>query len=468
MTVSAWGAKVPAQAPDLAGAIGGLWGIVIEPRLPLTGVRVLDFSQVAFGPVCTRLMGDLGADVIKVEPLEGDFVRLSATQAGDSAFFLQANRSKKSLALNLRDEQGQDIARKLAARVDVIVQNFRPGVMKRLGLDYETVAKFNPRLVYGSFSMYGETGPLANVPGGDPWAQAFTGVVAGQGTPEGPPYLAGHAFIDLGGAALNAFALVSALFMRDQTGVGQEVTNSLVNTGIFMQELPLAYLLIDGTLMKKGGRGNVLGYFPYGAYPAKDGDVVTIFGQSDSEWLTVCVILGIEHLLSDPRYDSHEKRVQRRSELYPLLDDAFRQKTRAEWQASFRAHGLRCDPCLDYAELVAHPQYRAVDMQVQVNHTTMGPITMPGIPVKFNGIGAIQPQLAPPLLGEHTREILGALEFSSAEIEALIEQGTVGVPSADMLEPKPRLGGPIVFSLDRGKPGKGAGVKQGPSSLPGQ
>lgn len=406
--------------------------------LPLEGIRVLDFSQVTFGPVCARLLGELGADVIKIEPLEGEIVRITTDPDRDSCYFLQGNRCKRSLALNLREPRGREIALTLARQSDVIVQNFRPGVMERLGLDYGTVSKLNPRIVYGSFSMYGDTGPLSLHNGSDPWAQAFTGVVSAQGSPEGPPYLAGQTFLDMGGAALNAFALVAALFMRDRTGLGQEVKNNLVNTGVFMQESALAYYMIDGKLLKKSGRGLVFGLFPCGAYRAKDGDVVTIFGQDDIEWPVVCSILGIEHILTDPRYDTHMKRKERRFELYPVLDEAFSKKTRQEWQTLFREQGLRCEPCLDYSEFVSHPQFKANDMVITTKHTAEGEMQMPGIPVKFSEAKRSEPLRAPPVLGEHSIEIVKGLGFSGGQVEALIAQGIIGVPTDDMLRPRVR------------------------------
>ncbi|MBF8264492.1 MAG: hypothetical protein HW384_356 [Dehalococcoidia bacterium] len=400
-------------------------------NLPLEGFKILDFSQVAFGPVCTRLLGDLGADVIKVEPLEGEFSRLTSKRKGESMSFLTSNRSKRDICLNLNDPRGKDIALEIAGKVDVIVQNFRPGVMARLGLDYVAVRKINPRVIYASFSMYGETGPLAHRRGGDPWAQGFTGMVASQGSPEGPPYLAGHLVVDYTGAALNAFGIVTALLMRERTGLGQEITNNLTNSGVYIQDTAICTYLNDGVLLKKGGRGNAQGMFPYGTYPAKDGDVVTIFGQDDDEWVTFCQILGIEYLLADSRYDTAQKRVERKFEIYPILDEAFRKKTRAEWAKLFSEHKLRCDPCLDYAELVQHPQFKENDLVVELDHPNEGRLKMLGMPINFMGIGPIKPNRPPPLLGEHTRQILLEMGHDPEEIAILHEEGVIGFPDTD-------------------------------------
>jgi len=175
--------------------------------------------------------------------------------------------------------------------------------------------------------------------------------------------------------------------------------------------------------------------FPYGAYPAKDGDVVTIFGQDDYEWSIVCSILGIEHLLNDPRYDTQQKRVERKFELYPVLDEAFRKKTREEWQQAFREHNLRCDPCLDYAEFVSHPQFEANDMVVETEHPQHGKLRLPAIPIKFKGIPPLKPLRRPPLLGEHSEEILLELGYKKKQIAKLHEEGVIGIPSPDMYQP---------------------------------
>ncbi len=395
-------------------------------ELPLEGIKVLDFSQVAFGPVCTRLLGDLGADIIKVEPLEGEFSRLTSRRKGESMAFLCSNRGKRDLCLNLNDPRGKEIALKLAKDTDVLVQSFTPGVMERLGLDYKTVSAINPQVIYASFSMYGDNGPFRHRRGGDPWAQAFTGVVASQGSPDGPPYLAGHLFIDWTGAALNAFAITSAVLLRERGGPGQELTNNLVNTGVYIQDAAICTYLNDGVLLKKSGRGNAQSMFPYGAYPAKDGDVVTIFGQDDDEWVTLCSILGIEDLLQDPRYDTAVNRTKRKFELYPILDEAFRKRTRAEWEQLFRENKLRCDPCLNYAELVEHPQFKANNMVIDMDHPSEGKLKMLGSPIQFKGIPPSRATKPPPLLGEHTREIMEGLGYSPEDIIQLREEGVVG------------------------------------------
>ena len=233
----------------------------------------------------------------------------------DSVTFMATNLNKQSLSVNLRDPRGKEIIMKLIPGVDVVLQNFRTGAMKKMGLDYETLSRINPRLVYASCYMYGESGPLARRRGGDMWAQAFTGMIESQGCSDGPPQMVGHSVIDFAGGIAAAFAIMTALFLRERTGVGQEVSTNLINVGVLLQWPAVAHYLVEGLLYKKVGRGTPRSNFPFGPYTAKDGDVLTIFGQDQDEWATVCAILGIEHLLQDPRYDTVEKRNEKKLEV---------------------------------------------------------------------------------------------------------------------------------------------------------
>ena len=413
-----------------------------QPQALLDGIQVVDFSQAAFGPVATRLLADLGADVIKVEPLEGDFSRLTVEPFVDSFTFICTNLNKRSFSANLKDERGFDAIKRLCAQADIVVENFRPGVMDRMRLGFEELSKGNPKLVYGSFSMYGDSGPLSHRRGGDMWAQAFTGFITSQTDPEyGAPWVNGHNIIDYGGGAVNAFGLMSALWFAERTGTGQKVTNNLVNTAVLMQWPAMAHYLSEGIEFRKEGRGGVRSRFPYAAYPASDGYVMTIFGQDDTEWAIICEILGIEHLLADERYDTVLKRNERRQELYPVLDEAFGQHTREEWAERFREKRLRCDPCLSYEEFVSHPQFAENHLALTVDDPRDGEQVIPASPVRFSAFPPPDTGRHAPILGEHTKEILRELGYDEADIELMADEGAVGTPIPEMFTAKRQASG---------------------------
>jgi crotonobetainyl-CoA:carnitine CoA-transferase CaiB-like acyl-CoA transferase len=393
---------------------------------PLQGIKVLDFGVAYASPFGAMMLGDMGADVIKIERIEGESIRrgraaamddldIVTGQEPDAPSFIAVNRSKRCLAIDIRQERGREIILQLAKDVDVIIECFRPGVMDRLGLGYGDLSKVNPRIIYCSQSGFGEEGPLARKIGGDMWAQAMGGVVSYQGSPGGPPYLTGVSFVDQGTPAIMAFGIMVALYVRERTGIGQHLTTSLLQSVMHMQTVETSDYLIDGILKTKMGRG-LGGLMPAGAYRAKDGDVITIYG-SGSQWPTLCKILGIEHLENDPRFSTDEKRVEHREELYPILDEAFSKKTRAEWQKLFKEAKMRCDPSLNYEELFSHPH-------IEANKMVISKIKNLAPPVKFKTTQAM-PHRSSPLLGQHTEEILLALGYSAADIHELEKQGVI-------------------------------------------
>ena len=402
----------------------------------MDGIRVLDFGQVGAAPVCGVILANLGADVIKVEKVTGESMRRGIPEGipwppetgeeVDDAPWMAFNQGKRGLAIDLRHEKGKEIIIKLVKKTDVIIHNFRPGVMARMGLDYESVIKINPQIIFLNVYPYGETGPMRNWAGGDAWIQGFGGVVSLQGSPKGGPYLSGPAVADMSGGYWAAITVLAALFARERLGIAQEAVTTLMGATMYTQLAEFSDYLIAGKLNKKVGRG-YRGAFPYGAYKAKDGDIVTFYGANES-WPVVCHYLGIEHLLNDSRYDTQEKREQLREDLYPILDEAFSKKTRAEWQQIFREAKLRVDPALDHAEIIAHPQTVANEAIIEIEHPVRGKIKMLRLPMKLKKM-PFKTVLPPPLIGQHSEEILSELGYSQEEIGELENLGVIRTPT---------------------------------------
>lgn len=403
---------------------------------PLDGIKVLDFGQVAAVPLVGTVLAHLGADVIKIEKIEGESMRRgipegipwkAESQEGmDDVVWMSVNQNKRALAIDLKKEEGRQVIYKLLKTADVIIHNFRPGAMERLGLDYASTSKINPQLVYLNTFPYGDSGPMRNWAGGDAWIQGFGGIVALQGTRNGGPYLAGPSISDMAGVLWGVITVLSGLLARERLGMAQEAITTLLGATIYLQLPEFTDYIVAGKLNKKIGRGYRYS-FPYGAYRALDGDIVTFYGVGES-WPKFCKLIGIEHLLSDPRYDTQEKRVELREELYPILDEAFSKKTRTEWQQIFWKEKMRVDPALDHAEIVTHPQFSALDMMVEVDHPVRGRIKMLGLPMKLNKMPFKTP-LPPPLIGQHSEEILKEIGFSKEDIEGLIARSVIRTPT---------------------------------------
>ena len=403
---------------------------------PLEGIKVLDFSLALMGPLCGLMLGDIGAEIVKIERLTGEAIR-GGKAAGmeevfgleeaevDSPMWLAHNRNKRSLAIDLKDERGRGVIEKLVKAADVVIHSFRPGTMDKMGLGYQTLSRINPRIVYCSFYGFGETGPLAHRIGGDMYSQAFTGMVSLQGCPGDPPTMVSAAIVDHAGAWMGAYGIMVALFHRAKTGEGQEVVINQIDVAMYLQMSEIHLYLIDGIKCERAGRASPVGPPPYGAYPVADGEIITLFG-SDPLWPKFCKVLGVEGLAKDPRFNNDKSRYENRKDLYPLLDNAFKKKTKNEWQRLFREAGMRCDPCLTYEELFNHPQVEVNEMVVTLNHPLRGRIKMLGIPVKFKKTPG-KPQSPPPLLGEHSEEILREVGYTDEQIGELVTAGVIKV-----------------------------------------
>jgi CoA:oxalate CoA-transferase len=405
---------------------------------PLEGIKILDFAIAVAAPLGGAMLSDMGADVIKVERTGGEPQRLGMPagmddvldtkikeEAIDISSWIALNRGKKDLAIDVRNEKGKEVVLKLAKDADVILESFRPGVMARLGLDYETISKINPKVIYCSFSGFGQTGPLAHRAGGDMWSQAMSGIVAEGVHPNGRPQMIPQGMVDHTSGMLVAYAIMSALFVRERTGVGQQVFVNNIDAAMYLQFSGISGYLMEKRAPSKMDRDMGGQAPPYGPYKAKDGDVLTIFG-TDPLWPAFCKLLGVEHLANDPRFVNDKVRRQNRHIVEPLLDEAFSKKTRAEWAQVFREAKMRCDPCLTYEELCAHPQVEANDIIYSTNHPVRGSIKMVGMPVKMTKTPG-SPQGPAPLLGQDTEEILNGLGYSSDEIAAMEKEGIIKI-----------------------------------------
>ncbi|MCC6382311.1 MAG: CoA transferase [Dehalococcoidia bacterium] len=408
--------------------------------LPLEGISVLDFSQGEFGPYCAMMLADMGADVIKVErPDIGEgwrFGGINSVSPGLSNMFLAINRGKRSLALDITTDEGREIVYRLAREADVVLHNMRPGVMERLGYGYAKLAELNPRIVVCSESAYGETGPHAQRAGQDLLTQAFSGIVALQGYEDGPPRAVGTPIADGVGAITAAWGIMVALFVRERTGLGQEITTNLFDALLALSPMDFCDFLMTGRTYK-GGRG-WYPQMPYGPWQAKDRAVVVNL-QGDVAWPAFCRITGVEHCQEDPRFATNLDRLAHRRELEAILDPVFASRTAAEWQTTFEAEGLRCDPVNTYADIEADPQTTINEMIVEQEHPAYGKVRSVGVAVKLKktpGRPGGPRSLAAPTLGEHSREILEDLGYDDGEIAALERRrilntwGTVGIEEA--------------------------------------
>lgn len=387
--------------------------------LPLAGIRVLDISQVMAGPFCCMLLGDMGADVIKIEPPRtGDSTRHSMgfrLKGEDSPGFLALNRNKRSIALNLKDDADREVLYALVKSADVLVENARPGVAARLGIDYDTLAAINPRLVYASISGFGQTGPWAQRPGFDLIAQAMSGILSSNGFPGMEPAKNSIAVADLGAGLFSAYAILSAVIGREKSGQGQYIDASLLEAALGLSIWETTELWGTGKSPTPIGSANRMSA-PYQAVQASDGWFV-IGAANQGLWLTFIQVLGRPELQDDPRYATNAARVTNRIALIEELAPTFLTRTREEWIDALLAAGVPAAPILDYGEAVTSEQAVARDMVHMVPHPVEGEFKALGFPVKMRGTPQ-EVRLPPPLLNEHSDLIR----------QELIDKGLLAAP----------------------------------------
>ena len=383
---------------------------------------MLDFTRFLAGPYCTMVLADLGADVIKLEqPGTGDDSRsFGPFAAGESYTFIQANRGKRSVALDLKDPRGRDLALRLANRADLVVESFRPGVADSLGLGYDELSHARPDLLYCSISGFGQTGPYAGRLGFDIMAQGVTGLMRMTGEPGGRPAKAGIAVNDLAAGVTAVYSILAAELVRAKTGIGQHIDVSLTDALLAWTVWEAGMWFGDGTLAQPNGTRHRLSA-PYQAYRTADG-YVTIGANSDRLWRRAVAALGRPHWLADPRFATAADRLANVDELEAEIEQVTVTRTTAEWVATLDAAGVPAGAVLRYDETLADPQIRAREMIVEMEHPIMGTVRTLGQPAKFSRsrTGSARPA---PWLGQHTRSALAELGLGGAEIDALTRAG---------------------------------------------
>ncbi len=393
---------------------------------PLEGIRVLDLSQAATGPYCTMLLGDLGAEVIKVErPGRGDDTRQWGPPfiEGESAYFLSLNRNKKSLSLNLKHPEGLKIALELARRSDVLVENFRPDTLERLGLGYQALSVMNPRLIYCSISAFGPTGPYRNYAGYDVILSALGGLMGITGEKDRPPCKVGVAVTDVSTGIMAQGAISAALYAREKTGKGQRIDLSLLETQVSVLINQASNYLLAGIIPQRAGSHHP-SIVPYQAFKAKD-IYVTVGAANDELFRKLCNVLDIPEVAKDPRFRTNPDRVKNRDPLEEILQERIKTKTAAEWFQILSSAGVPCGPVNTLDRVFQDPQVLHRKMVEEVDHTRAGRIRLVGLPVKFTDTPA-EIRTPPPVLGEHTQEVLqGLLGYDPAQIEKLREEGAI-------------------------------------------
>ncbi|HEV8672636.1 MAG TPA: CoA transferase [Methylomirabilota bacterium] len=391
------------------------------------GVRVLDLSRMLAGPYGSMLLADLGAEVIKIEePGGGDPMRAMGPPFldGESAYFLAINRNKKSVVLDLERPEGREVFLDLCRVADVVWENFRPGVMARLGCEPATLRGLNPRLIVCSISAFGQSGPYRDWPAFDLALQAMGGAMSITGEEGRPPVRMGLPMGDLAGGMFGALAVAGALFRRAQTGEGTTIDLSLLDCQVSLLTYVAQYYWTDGRVPGRVGSGHA-SVVPYQAFATQDGFlVVAVFAEKF--WTSFCRAIDRSDLVADPRFDSNPKRVERKAELIPLLEAIFLARATSEWLARLQREGVPAAPIQRVDQVLSDPQVLLREMVVDLEHPKVGTVKTLGTPIKPAGAPPFHPA-PPPALGEHTDAILGGLlGYPPARLEALRQRAAIG------------------------------------------
>ena len=391
----------------------------------LEGIKVLDLTRALAGPYSTMMLADMGAEVIKLEmPGKGDDSRSYGPPflEGESAYFMSVNRNKKSLTLNMKSERATEIIHRLIKQSDVLVENFRPGVMKRLGLGFQRVKEMNPQIIYCSISGFGQDGPYRMLPGYDQVAQGMGGIMSITGEPGGPPLKVGVAIADITVGMFAAYGILAALYNREKRGRGQMIDVSLLDSQVALLTYQAGAYFASGEIPQPVGSGHPL-IVPYQAFKAKD-VYFNIAAGNDKLWKMLCEAIGLEKIIDDPKFSTNAKRVENREEIVKIISDIIITKNGEEWLKILTDAGVPCGPIYTMDKIFTDPQVLHRQMLKEVDHPKVGKVKVTGVPIKLSDTPG-EVETAPPILGQHTQEILTELGFSDKDIKKLRQEKVI-------------------------------------------
>jgi formyl-CoA transferase/CoA:oxalate CoA-transferase len=389
---------------------------------PLAGITVIDLTRYLAGPFCTQILGDYGAEVIKIEPVKGARSEMGGYSGKDSYFFMSTNRSKKSVQIDLKQPAGRDVVLRLADQADVVIDNFRPGVMEAMGLGYETLAARNPRIIACAISGFGAGGPMRDTPGFDQIAQGFSGLMSVTGTEESGPMRVGVAICDLLGGIFAAQGILLALQARHRSGRGQRVETSLLEAIVSVLSWSAGIYFDTGRTPGPAGNHHPLSA-PHGVHAASDRPFNIACGN-ETMWETLIEVIGRPELKDDQRFSSLGHRIKHRAALTAEINRALASHTAEYWIDTLNRAGIPSGPILTIEELFNHPQIASREMLLRLSHPVRGEIMTTGLGVKLSETPGHVTR--PPLLGEHTAEVLAARGFSNEELSRLREANAIG------------------------------------------
>ncbi|MGB6104825.1 MAG: CoA transferase [Pusillimonas sp.] len=410
---------------------------------PLAGMRVLELAQIMAGPTCGMMLADMGADVVKVEKLPGgDDARgyKEPLVNGVSAPFMILNRNKRGMALNLKTEQGREILLRMVRDADVLTENYRRGTLEKLGLGYDVLSKVNPGLIYCAVSGYGRDGPYGDKAGFDLIAQGFAGLMSITGEPGGPPVKTGNSIADINAGILAAVGILAAYAHKQKTGRGQVVDTSLMEAALQQTYWHAALYFATGESPGPTGSAHLLAA-PYQAFQTLDG-WINIGGANQANWTRIAQVLGHPEWCDDPRYADNTARMQNLDSLTAAMSEVLLRHDRAHWLRAFDAAGVPVGPVHDIGQALTHPQALSRNMVVELVHPQAGPTRALGCPIHFSETPT-QIRRAAPMLGEHTRELLGEYGYSSAQIDDFAAAGVVQDAAASSSCPVSKTGSPM-------------------------